>query len=62
MIPANNQDSAADELDLHGLYVKEAIRRTDEAIVAAQSRGEGHINVIVGKVCVSNIQNVILIL
>lgn len=47
---ANNQDSAGDELDLHGLYVKEAIARTDRAIVDAQTRGDDHIRVIVGKV------------
>ncbi|KAF8757170.1 hypothetical protein RHS01_04003 [Rhizoctonia solani] len=34
-----NLDSAPDELDLHGLYVKEAIERTEAAVEAAQSRG-----------------------
>lgn len=54
---ANNSDSAADELDLHGLYVAEAIQRTEDAIAAAQRRGDDHLNIIVGKVhlrpCVS---------
>lgn len=29
---ANNTDSAANEVDLHGLYVKEAVERTEQAI------------------------------
>jgi len=45
----NNLDSAPDELDLHGLYVKEAIDKTDQAIVQAQSRGASQIRLIVGK-------------
>jgi len=45
----NNQDSRPDELDLHGLYVKEAIQKTEEAIVDAQNRGDTQIRVIVGK-------------
>ncbi|KAG8980651.1 hypothetical protein FRB90_007574, partial [Tulasnella sp. 427] len=45
----NNLDSAADEVDLHGLYVKEAIDHTEKAILAAQSRGDTQIRVIVGK-------------
>ncbi|QRV79473.1 hypothetical protein RhiJN_07488 [Ceratobasidium sp. AG-Ba] len=44
-----NMDSAADELDLHGLYVKEAISKTETAIQAAQSRGDNQIRIIVGK-------------
>jgi len=45
----NNLDSHPDEVDLHGMYVKEAIQRTDDAIVAAQRRGDDHIRLIVGK-------------
>lgn len=48
--PENNLDSAPDELDLHGLYVKEAIEKTDQAIIAAQGRGDDHIRIITGKV------------
>ncbi|KAG8711453.1 hypothetical protein FRC09_020586 [Ceratobasidium sp. 395] len=44
-----NMDSASDELDLHGLYVKEAIARTESAVQAAQSRGDSQIRIIVGK-------------
>ncbi|CAE6521806.1 unnamed protein product [Rhizoctonia solani] len=44
-----NLDSAPDELDLHGLYVKEAIARTEAAVQAAQSRGDQQIRIIVGK-------------
>jgi len=45
----NNLDSAPDELDLHGLYIKEAIAQTDQAVIAALSRGESEIRIIVGK-------------
>ncbi|CAE6479872.1 unnamed protein product [Rhizoctonia solani] len=44
-----NLDSAPDELDLHGLYVKEAIERTEAAVQAAQGRGDEQIRIIVGK-------------
>lgn len=46
---ANNTDSGPNEVDLHGLYVKEAIARTEEAIQAAQQRGDPSIHLIVGK-------------
>ena len=42
------QDSKPGEVDLHGLFVKEAIEHTDEAIQAAQQRGESEIHLIVG--------------
>lgn len=32
-----------------GLYVKEAIAKTETAVQAAQSRGDSHIRIIVGK-------------
>ncbi|QRV79472.1 hypothetical protein RhiJN_07487 [Ceratobasidium sp. AG-Ba] len=44
-----NMDSAPDEIDLHGLYVKEAISKTESAIQAAQGRGDVQIRIIVGK-------------
>ncbi|KDQ27813.1 hypothetical protein PLEOSDRAFT_1041528, partial [Pleurotus ostreatus PC15] len=37
------------EVDLHGLYVKEAIAFTDRAIQEARSRGDSEIHLIVGK-------------
>ncbi|TDL26291.1 DUF1771-domain-containing protein [Rickenella mellea] len=37
------------EVDLHGLYVKEAIAYTDQAIQAAQQRGDTEVHLIVGK-------------
>ncbi|KAF8200863.1 hypothetical protein BJ912DRAFT_947450 [Pholiota molesta] len=37
------------EIDLHGLYVKEAISRADQAIQSAKLRGESQLNLIVGK-------------
>lgn len=46
---ANNTDSALNEVDLHGLYVKEAIARSEQAIQAAQQRGDSDIHFIVGK-------------
>ncbi|KZS98198.1 DUF1771-domain-containing protein, partial [Sistotremastrum niveocremeum HHB9708] len=45
----NNTDSKPGEIDLHGLYVKEAIARTDQAIQEAQARGDTTIHLIVGK-------------
>lgn len=45
----NNLDSGADEIDLHGLYVKEAIDHTERSIIAAQNRGDHQIRLIVGK-------------
>lgn len=41
--------SAPGEIDLHGLYVKEAIARTDEAILAAKRRGDSQLRLVVGK-------------
>ncbi|KAI1796405.1 DUF1771-domain-containing protein [Ganoderma leucocontextum] len=45
----NNTDSKPGEVDLHGLYVKEAIRFTDKSISEARARGDSQIHVIVGK-------------
>jgi len=45
----NNEDSGPGEIDLHGLYVKEAITYTDRAVEDAKRRGDSHINLIVGK-------------
>ncbi|KAH9485355.1 Smr domain-containing protein [Psilocybe cubensis] len=42
-------DSKPGEVDLHGLYVKEAIFRADQAIQQAKQRGQPQINFIVGK-------------
>ncbi|OCH84467.1 DUF1771-domain-containing protein [Obba rivulosa] len=46
---ANNEDSKPDEVDLHGLYVREAITYTDRAIQDARVRGDSKIHLIVGK-------------
>ncbi|KIM40052.1 hypothetical protein M413DRAFT_28588 [Hebeloma cylindrosporum] len=43
------QDSKPGEVDLHGLYVKEAIARADQAIQDATNRGQAQICFIVGK-------------
>ncbi|KAJ3853033.1 hypothetical protein EV368DRAFT_39736 [Lentinula lateritia] len=43
------QDSKPGEIDLHGLYVKEAIERTDYAIQDAKRRGDTEVHLIVGK-------------
>ncbi|ORX39363.1 hypothetical protein BD324DRAFT_327602 [Kockovaella imperatae] len=46
---ANNTDSPPGTIDLHGLYVQEAIQRTEAAITQAQQNGQEEINIIVGK-------------
>ncbi|KAK0430775.1 Smr-domain-containing protein [Armillaria borealis] len=45
----NNRDRKPGEIDLHGLYVKEAIARTDTALEEAKGRGDSEIRIIVGK-------------
>ena len=45
------QDSGPGEVDLHGLYVKEAIRFTDKSIAEARARGDSQIRLIVGAYC-----------
>jgi len=45
----NNEDREPGEIDLHGLYVKEAVEYTDQAIKSAKGRGDATINIIVGK-------------
>jgi len=45
----NNRDSQPGEVDLHGLYVKEAITYTDRAIQEARRRGDREVHLIVGK-------------
>ncbi|EIM82692.1 DUF1771-domain-containing protein [Stereum hirsutum FP-91666 SS1] len=45
----NNLDSQPGEIDLHGLYVKEAITYTDKSIQEARQRGDSTIHLIVGK-------------
>jgi len=45
----NNKDSKPGEVDLHGLYVKEAIIYTDRAIEEAKQRGDTEMHLIVGK-------------
>ncbi|EMD35284.1 hypothetical protein CERSUDRAFT_85301 [Gelatoporia subvermispora B] len=46
---ANNLDSKPGEVDLHGLYVKEAITYTDRVIQDARERGDSKVHLIVGK-------------
>ncbi|ORY28824.1 hypothetical protein BCR39DRAFT_559388 [Naematelia encephala] len=46
---ANNNASPPNTIDLHGLYVKEAIERTEQAINRGQQQGVQEIRVIVGK-------------
>jgi len=45
----NNKNRESGEVDLHGLYVKEAITFTEKAIQRARRRGDARINFIVGK-------------
>lgn len=42
------QDSAPGEVDLHGLFVKEAMTYSERAINDARRRGDAKINLIVG--------------
>ncbi|KAJ6609822.1 hypothetical protein B0H10DRAFT_2062625 [Mycena sp. CBHHK59/15] len=45
----NNKDSKPGEIDLHGLYIKEAIEQTDKALEEAKRRGDSEVHLIVGK-------------
>ncbi|PBK68339.1 DUF1771-domain-containing protein [Armillaria solidipes] len=45
----NNRNRKPGEIDLHGLYVKEAIAYTDAALEEAKLRGDSEIRLIVGK-------------
>ncbi|KAG8957946.1 hypothetical protein FRC03_009667 [Tulasnella sp. 419] len=45
----NNRELPKNELDLHGLYVKEAIERAEDAVINAKARGDPRIRIIVGK-------------
>ncbi|KAK0472439.1 hypothetical protein IW261DRAFT_1424269 [Armillaria novae-zelandiae] len=45
----NNRGKQPGEIDLHGLYVKEAIVYTDAALKKARFRGDSEIRLIVGK-------------
>ncbi|SJL14224.1 uncharacterized protein ARMOST_17680 [Armillaria ostoyae] len=45
----NNRNRKPGEIDLHGLYVKEAIAYTDAALKEAKLRGDSEIRLIVGK-------------
>lgn len=45
----NNSDSAGDEIDLHGLYVKEAEWILQKRISECLRTNQSHLNVIVGK-------------
>lgn len=46
---ANNANVPGDTIDLHGQYVEEAEQILGTRIRAAQSQGQGHLHVIVGK-------------
>lgn len=43
------QDSKPGEIDLHGLYVKEAVSYVDKSIQEARQRGDAELRLIVGK-------------
>ncbi|KAG9316664.1 hypothetical protein JVU11DRAFT_2722 [Chiua virens] len=43
------QDSKPGEIDLHGLYVKEAVSYVEKSIQEARQRGDAEIRLIVGK-------------
>ena len=45
----NNLDNKRDEVDLHGLYVREAVEKTTQAIANARTSGINPIKVVVGR-------------
>jgi hypothetical protein len=45
----NNRSQQPGTIDLHGLYVKEAIDRTERAVIDAKQAGFSELRVIVGK-------------
>ncbi|VDC06989.1 unnamed protein product [Peniophora sp. CBMAI 1063] len=45
----NNRNSQSGDIDLHGLYVKEAVKFAERAIIKAQRKGHSEIQFIVGK-------------
>lgn len=45
----NNRSQPAGSIDLHGLYVQEAIERTEQAVQRAQAQGLDQLRVITGK-------------
>ncbi|KAK9368675.1 hypothetical protein V1509DRAFT_622424 [Lipomyces kononenkoae] len=46
---SNNADSGSDEIDLHGLFIKEAEDYLEKRIAACKFRKASHLEVIVGK-------------
>ncbi|KAI8144815.1 hypothetical protein BJV82DRAFT_606381 [Fennellomyces sp. T-0311] len=44
-----NAGRSSDEIDLHGLFVKEATEKVDEALRRCQRDGQDHLTIIVGK-------------
>ncbi|KAJ7170176.1 hypothetical protein C8R46DRAFT_1091434, partial [Mycena filopes] len=44
-----NQGRELNEVDLHGLYVKEAEQKVEEAVLAAERRGDNEVRFIVGQ-------------
>jgi hypothetical protein len=49
----SGQDRKPGEVDLHGLYVKEAIAYTDQSVVEARTRGDKELRLIVGSCSVA---------
>lgn len=45
----NNQGRADNEIDLHGLHVREALDHVEQAIAAARKSGKAQLNFIVGQ-------------
>ncbi|KAJ7878590.1 hypothetical protein B0H13DRAFT_1892571 [Mycena leptocephala] len=45
----NNKDRARHEVDLHGLFVKEAELKVKEAILASEQQGDPEVRFIVGQ-------------
>ncbi|KAI0486953.1 DUF1771-domain-containing protein [Xylaria cf. heliscus] len=46
---ANNNGTQPDAIDLHGLYVADAVKRVEERVIKDRSEGKTHLHVIVGQ-------------
>lgn len=49
-LPVNNKDRPLGRVDLHGLYVKDASRYAERAILEARQRGDPKVHLIVGTI------------
>lgn len=60
-VSSTQQDRGPGEVDLHDLYVKEAIERADQAVERAKRSGLHQIDFIVGKIGQPAMEDYVLI-